>query len=112
MQKQQIVVDRHDRYRIIYQYRTKCAALDLRNIEKQIIKAEKVIAGQIAASRTKFLTIDAQSKRLNYEVIDKVKSLVGIKGYVTNLDMTDEEVIACYHQLFQVEAVFRIRNQI
>ena len=59
---QQIIVDQYDTYRIIYQYRTKRAALDLRNIEKQIAKAEKVIAGKTAACRTKFLTVDAQSK--------------------------------------------------
>ncbi len=34
--------------------------------------------------------------------------LAGIKGYVTNLDIPDEEVIAFYHQLFQVEATFRM----
>jgi transposase len=34
--------------------------------------------------------------------------LAGIKGYVTNLDIPDEEVIAYYHQLFQVEASFRM----
>ena len=33
---------------------------------------------------------------------------MGIKGYVTNLDIPDEEVIACYHQLFQVETSFRM----
>lgn len=105
---QQIIVDQYDTYRIIYQYRTKRAALDLRNIEKQIAKAEKVIAGKTAACRTKFLTVDAQSKHLNYELIDKAKSLAGIKGYVTNLDILDEEVIDCYHQLFHVEKAFRM----
>lgn len=105
---QQTIVDRYDTYRIIYQYRTKRAALDLRNIEKKIAKAEKVIAGKIAMSRTKFVTVDAQSKHLNFELIDKAKSLVGIKGYVTNLDIPDEEVITCCHQLFHVEKAFRM----
>jgi hypothetical protein len=30
--------------------------------------------------------------------------LAGIKGYVTNLNIPDEEVIDFYHQLFRVEA--------
>lgn len=108
MQDQQIVVEKHDAYRIVYQYRSQRAALDLRNIEKQIAKAQKAIEGKIATTRTKFLSIDAKSKSLNYELIDKTRSLAGIKGYVTNLDLPDGEVIACYHQLFQVEATFRM----
>lgn len=45
---------------------------------------------------------------LNQKLIDKAYALAGIKGYVTNLDIPDSEVIAYYHQLFQVEATFRM----
>lgn len=41
-------------------------------------------------------------------MIDKAYALAGVKGYVTNLDIPDEQVIAYYHQLFQVEATFRM----
>ncbi len=105
---QQIVVSQQKGYRVIYQYRAKRAALDLRNIEKQIAKAKKAINGQIPANRMKFLTIQATSKLLNQKLIDKARALAGIKAYVTNLDIPDEEVIAYYHQLFQVEASFRM----
>ena len=105
---QQIIVSQQNGYRVIYQYRTKRAALDLRNIEKQITKAKKAINGQIPANRMKFLTIQATSKQLNQKLIDKARALAGIKAYVTNLDIPDEEVIAYYHQLFQVEASFRM----
>lgn len=105
---QQIVVSQQKGYRVIYQYRTKRAALDLRNIEKQIAKAKKAINGQIPSNRMKFLTIQATSKQLNQKLIDKARALAGIKAYVTNLDIPDEEVIAYYHQLFQVEASFRM----
>jgi transposase len=108
MTDQQIVVSSQEGYRVIYQYRAKRAALDLRNIEKQIAKAKKALSGQIPANRTKFLTIKAKSKQLNQKLIDKARALAGIKGYVTNLDIPDEEVIAYYHQLFQVEASFRM----
>lgn len=108
MSDQQIVVTRQENYRVIYQYRAKRAALDLRNIEKQVAKAKKALSGQIPAHRTKFLSINAMSKQLNQKLIDKAKSLAGIKGYVTNLNTPDEEVIAYYHQLFQVEATFRM----
>lgn len=108
MQDQQIIVEKQETYRIVYQYRKQRAALDLRNIEKQTAKAKKAVAGQIPVTRTKFLTIKGQSKSLNQALIDKAKTLAGIKGYVTNLEIPDEEVIACYHQLFQVEAAFRM----
>jgi transposase len=105
---QQIVVSHQEGYRIIYQYRAKRAALDLRNIDKQITKAKKVLSGQIPAHRTRFLSMKTKSKELDQKQIEKAKSLAGIKGYVTNLDIPDEEVIAHYHQLFQVEATFRM----
>ncbi|MDD3473669.1 MAG: IS1634 family transposase [Syntrophaceae bacterium] len=105
---QQIVTMKQDDYRVIYQYRAKRAALDLRNIEKQVSKAMKAINGQIPASRMKFVSVSPKSKQLNQKLIDKARALVGIKGYVTNLDIPDEEVIAYYHQLFQIEATFRM----
>jgi transposase len=54
------------------------------------------------------LSVKAKSKQLNQKLIDKAKALAGVKGYVTNLDIPDEQVIAYYHQLFQVEATFRM----
>jgi hypothetical protein len=108
MSDQQTMVTPQEGYRVIYQYRAKRAALDLRNIEKQVAKAKKALSGQISANRTKFLSIKAKSEQLNQKLIDKAKSLAGIKGYVTNLEIPDEEVIAYYHCLFQVEATFRM----
>lgn len=105
---QQIITSPKEGYRVIYQYRAKRAALDLRNIEKQIAKAKKVLDGQIPANKTKFLQIESKSKQLNQKLIDKARALAGIKGYVTNLNISDEEIIAYYHQLFQVEASFRM----
>jgi len=105
---QQIVVEKREDYRIIYQYRAKRAALDMRNIEKQVAKAMKVLNGLIPASKTKFLSVVAKKKQLNQKLIDKAIVLAGIKGYVTNLDIPDDQVIAYYHQLFHVEAAFRM----
>jgi transposase len=52
--------------------------------------------------------VKAKSKQLNQKLIDKAKALAGVKGYVTNLDIPDQQVIEYYHQLFQVEATFRM----
>ncbi len=105
---QQIMVENKEGYRVIYQYRAKRAALDKRNIEKQVAKAMKVLNGQIPTTKTKFLSIVAKKKQLNQKLIDKAMALAGVKGYVTNLDIPNEQVIAYYHQLFQVEATFRM----
>lgn len=94
--------------RIIYQYRTKRAELDRRNIEKQIAKAERIITGKAPVHKSKFLSLKAKDKQLNRELIDKAQALVGIKGYVTNLDVSDEQVISAYHQLWHVEKSFRM----
>jgi transposase len=105
---QQIMVENKEGYRVIYQYRVKRAALDKHNIEKQVVKARKVLSGQIPTTKTKFLSVVAKKKQLNQKLIDKAITLAGVKGYVTNLDIPNEQVIAYYHQLFQVEATFRM----
>jgi transposase len=94
--------------RIIYQYREKRAALDLHNIEKQIAKAEKIVCGKITAQKAKFLSVKTKDKQLNQALINKAKALAGVKGYVTNLDIPDEQIIAAYHQLWHVEQSFRM----
>jgi transposase len=94
--------------RIIYQFREKRAQLDMRNIEKQIAKVEGIIGGKIAVHKAKFLSLKTKDKQLNQKLVDKAKALAGIKGYVTNLDVPDEQVIASYHQLWHVEQSFRM----
>ena len=105
---QQIVVTQQSDYRIVYQYRAKRAALDIRNIQKQIAKAENIILGKSPAKKNKFLALKTTEKKLNQSLINKAYALAGIKGYVTNLNIADELVIAFYHQLFHVEASFRM----
>jgi transposase len=71
-------------------------------------RRKKIISGKIAVHKTKFLNIKTKDKQLNQKLIDKAKALVGVKGYVTNLDIPDEQVIASYHQLWHVEQSFRM----
>jgi len=80
----------------------------MRNIEKQIAKAEKIISGKITVQKAKFLSVKTKEKKLNQTLINKAKALVGIKGYVTNLNIPDEQVITAYHQLWHVEQSFRM----
>ena len=80
----------------------------MHNIEKQIAKAEKIISGKITVQKAKFLSAKTKDKKLNQTLIDKARALAGVKGYVTNLAIPDEQVIASYHQLWHVENSFRM----
>ena len=104
----QVLVEKRSGYRIIYQYKQKRASLDSKNLEKQVAKAERVVEGKAPTHRCRFVTINARKNRLNLNLIEKARALVGIKGYVTNVDIPNDQVIATYHQLFQVEASFRM----
>jgi transposase len=80
----------------------------MHNIEKQIAKAEKIISGKITVQKAKFLSAKTKEKKLNQTLINKAKALVGVKGYVTNLNLPDAQVITAYHQLWHVEQSFRM----
>jgi transposase len=54
------------------------------------------------------LSIKTKDKKLNQTLIDKARALAGIKGYITNLDAPDMQVISAYHQLWHVEKSFRM----
>jgi hypothetical protein len=104
----QIIDTKKDDYRIIYQYREKRARLDIKNIETQITKAKRMVSGDSPLKRNRFVSFESTKKNLNQNLIDKAYALAGIKGYVTNLNLPPQEIINAYHQLFEVEASFRM----
>ncbi len=104
----QIIVTKKGDYRIIYQYREKRARLDIKNIELQVAKAKRMVSGVTPVKRNRFLSLKSERKILNQTLIDKAYALVGVKGYVTNLNLPPQEIINAYRQLFEVEASFRM----
>lgn len=84
---------------------------DKHDMEKQIARAKALVAKGESGRRAKFVkTVDA-STVLNEQIIAKTASLLGIKGYVTNIPreaMSDLEVIAHYRNLWRVEQAFRM----
>ena len=104
----QIIDTKKDDYRIIYQYREKRARLDIKNIDTQIAKAKRMVDGISPLKRNRFVSFESTKKFLNQKLIDKAYILAGIKGYVTNLNLPPQEIINVYHQLFEVEASFRM----
>ncbi|MBI5358677.1 IS1634 family transposase [Candidatus Amesbacteria bacterium] len=99
---------KNDSYRIVYQYREKRARLDIKNIELQVAKAKRMVNGTAPVKRNRFVSLESERKILNQNLIDKAYALAGIKGYVTNLGLPPQEIINAYHQLFNVEASFRM----
>jgi len=97
--------------RVVYQWSFKRSKRDDKAINAQIARAEKIAAGKAPLARTRFLKVTGASKELDQATIDRARQLTGLKGYVTNLDpavMHGAAVIAAYHQLWQVEASFRM----
>jgi hypothetical protein len=97
--------------RVVYQWSFKRSQRDNRTINAQIARAEKAAAGKAPITRTRFLKISGATKELNQATIDRARQLAGLKGYVTNLPvdvMDGATVIAAYHDLWKVEASFRM----
>lgn len=85
---------------------------DKREMEKQIQRAEKLVANNESGKRAKFVRKKkGHSVEINKGLIDKTELLLGIKGYCTNIpeeELANTDVIKCYHQLWHVEQAFRI----
>ncbi len=83
-----------------------------REMEKQLAKAEFILKTPSAAEiikRTKFLKGKKLGYELNQDLIHKTRLLLGIKGYYSNCsNLTNEEIIKHYKNLWQVEKSFRI----
>jgi hypothetical protein len=97
--------------RVVWRYSWKREKRDNITLNKQIERAEKAADGSRPARRDRFVTLDGNSVGVNWEQIKKARTWLGLKGYVTNIpiDVLDGEgVVAAYHDLFQVEASFRM----
>jgi transposase len=98
-------------WRAIWQYSAKRARRDQQTLHAQEARAKAVINGERAAKATRFVKVTAGARSLDEASLARAQSLVGLKGYVTNLDaeaMAAGEVIAKYHELWHVEKSFRM----
>jgi len=95
---------------IFYQYRADRARRTLKGIDTQVAKAEKAVAaGPATVKRNRFVQLSGGSRSVNRDLEAKARALAGLKGYVTNLAApTPEFVLGAYHQLWQIEASFRM----
>ena len=70
-----------------------------------------MINGERTVKSTRFIKTHAGDRVLDEASLARAQSLVGLKGYVTNLPaavMPATEVIAKYHDLWHVEKSFRM----
>lgn len=84
---------------------------DKYEMEKQLEKAKQVIATPSKNKRLKFTQTKGTKIVLNEDLVLKTQKLLGIKGYYTNLKLSDLDngaIIKRYHELYKIEQAFRI----
>ncbi|CQD16700.1 transposase, IS4 family [Mycolicibacterium conceptionense] len=92
-------------------YSAKRARRDQKTLYAQEARARAVINGDRVAKTTRFVKTHAEERVLDEASLARAQSLVGLKGYVTNLPaavVPAGEVIAKYHDLWHVEKSFRM----
>jgi transposase len=100
-----------DKGLLICDYSVKRANKNRLDRKKQILKAEFQLKNQEKViKRSRFLTQENKLNfKLNLDLIKKDELIEGIKGYCTNLDQEDPNlIISRYKDLWHVEKSFRI----
>ena len=98
-------------WRAVWAYSTKRAVRDNKTLNLQENRARAVVAGEKTARVPRFIKNRNGSQEFDEASLQRARRLVGLKGYVTNIDaavMPAAEVIASYHDLWHVEQSFRI----
>jgi transposase len=101
-------------YSVVCAYSEKRAKKDKRELDKQLMRAQDLIARKEQGKRAKFVKKSKAHKdalELNENLKAKTEKLLGIKGYVTNIPLeilSNEMVIDYYHKLWHVEQAFRM----
>lgn len=96
---------------LVVSYSQKRASKDRSDREKQLKRAQFALNNpSVVSKRFKFLRkVQNHNLELNTENVTKSQFLEGLKGYLTNaINLTDEEIITKYSQLWKVEKSFRI----
>src|SRR3990167_7072826 len=99
---------------VVCAYSSQREKKDKRQFEKQITKAMILVARKEPGKRAKFVkkSPDGESSFvLDMELKEKTEKLLGIKGYCTNIpenEISNEQIIAYYHDLWRIEQAFRI----
>lgn len=99
---------------MIFAYSQKRATKDKHELDKQLTKANQLIARKKAGKRVKFIKKSPDnycSFVLNEELKKKAEQLLGIKEYVINIPesiLSNQQIISYYQVLWHNEPSFRI----
>lgn len=98
-------------WRAIWAYSAKRARRDQKTLAAQEARARAIIDGEKNPKAARFVKTQGGARSLDEISLARAQSLVGLKGYVTNVAidvMPATEVIAKYHDLWNVEKSFRM----
>ncbi|WP_259559044.1 IS1634 family transposase [Brachybacterium sillae] len=98
-------------WRAVWAFSKKRAIRDGHTLTAQENRARAVIDGDVTVKSTRFVKTTAAGRSLDEASLKRARSLVGLKGYVTNIPatvMSAAEVLSSYHDLWQVEQSFRM----
>ncbi len=110
------VIAKEDNSKLIVSYKTNRAKKDASNRKKGYEKLKlKVESGKLTKSNinnkgyNKYLKLEGETKiSLDEKKFKEDDKWDGLKGYLTNTDLSKEDVIEKYNQLWQIEKTFRI----
>jgi len=84
---------------------------DRYEMNKQIDRAKSMLSQPSKVKRIKYLKSGNNKMLLNEKLIEKTTKLLGIKGYLTDIEeavVDNATIISRYHDLYKVEQAFRI----
>lgn len=113
---QSICLTKPDGQKLVVSYSVQRAKNDAYNRQRGLKKLEKALAkGKLTKQHlnnkgyNKYLKMEGEiSIRIDYEKFKEDEKWDGLKGYLTNTSLTNEEVIEQYKQLWLIEKTFRI----
>lgn len=97
--------------RVVWQYSGKRDRRDNLTLSKQIERAQKIADGTKPVKKDRFVKLNDTGAGVDWDRVERARQFTGLKGYVTNIPeqvLDGRAVVAAYHDLFQVEASFRM----
>jgi len=113
---QNITIEKADGIKLIVNYSTKRAKKDAHSREEGLQRLEKSLkSGKLTKQQVnnrgynKYLRIKNKiAVEINYEAYKEDKKWDGLKGYITNSGLREDQIIENYKQLWNIEKAFRI----
>lgn len=109
-------IEKYKGQRLVINYSDKRAAKDAYNRKRGLNRLEKrVKSGKLTKSSinnrgyNKYLKLKGEIRiEIDYEKLDQDKQWDGLKGYITNTKLSDQQVIENYQSLWHIEKAFRM----